>query len=63
MPVGMLIWREHEWELAAMAIEIAGFAKALARCQAFQSVDAVELENAPLSWPGAIGDVGHRALR
>ena len=29
-----------------MAIEIAGFAKALARCQAFQSVDAVELENA-----------------
>ena len=29
-----------------MAIEIAGFAKALARCQAFQSVDAVELEDA-----------------
>ncbi len=29
-----------------MAIEIAGFAQALARCQAFQSVDAVELEDA-----------------
>ena len=29
-----------------MAIEIAGFAKALAQCQAFQSVDTVELEDA-----------------
>ena len=29
-----------------MAIEIAGFAQALARCQAFGSVDAGELENA-----------------
>ena len=29
-----------------MAIEIAGFAQALARCQAFQSVDAGELEDA-----------------
>ena len=28
-----------------MAIEIAGFAQALARCQAFESVDAGELEN------------------
>ena len=28
-----------------MAIEIAGFAQALARCQAFKSVDAGELEN------------------
>ncbi len=29
-----------------MAIEIAGFAQALARCQAFEAVDAGELENA-----------------
>ena len=29
MPVGMLSWRKHEWGLAAMAIEIAGFAQAL----------------------------------
>ena len=28
-----------------IAVEIAGFAQALARCQAFESVDAVELEN------------------
>ena len=28
-----------------MAIEIAGFAQALARCQAFESVDAGELED------------------
>ena len=31
--------------VAAMAIEIAGFAQALARCQAFESVDAGDLEN------------------
>ena len=41
----MLNWGHHDWGLAAMAIEIAGFAQALARCQAFESVDAGELEN------------------
>ena len=34
-----------------MAIEIAGFAQALARCEAFQSVDAGELEDALSSGP------------
>ena len=45
MPFGMLKWGQHDWGLDAMAIEIAGFAQALARCQAFESVDAGELED------------------
>lgn len=46
MPGRVLGWEKEIWEVELIvAVEIAGFAQALARCQAFESVDTCELED------------------